>query len=213
MIFSLSLAGTLLGLFLMLLTRIFGKKLPPAFTYYAWLIVLLRFLLPVPGQLSGDALSARAEWLFSPAVYESETSAATPSSVIIEPVISLSELQDREIRVRPHSVNNPGLTSAFQPILVYSRPSSTSPAESEAAEPERAAAQCLCHLRRIYPFLPIAPAYAETAEVRGSCRPASASACLCSRALSQPGCRYADAARSDTPGHCSARPRLHRRNA
>ena len=42
MIFSLSLAGTLLGLFLMLLTRIFGKKLPPAFTYYAWLIVLLR---------------------------------------------------------------------------------------------------------------------------------------------------------------------------
>ena len=136
MIFSLSLAGTLLGLFLMLLTRIFGKKLPPAFTYYAWLIVLLRFLLPVPGQLSGDALSARAEWLFSPAVYESETSAATPSSVIIEPVISLSELQDREIRVRPHSVNNPGLTSAFQPILVYSRPSSTSPAESEAAEPE-----------------------------------------------------------------------------
>ena len=54
MIFSLSLAGTLLGLFLMLLTRIFGKKLPPAFTYYAWLIVLLRFLLPVPGQLSED---------------------------------------------------------------------------------------------------------------------------------------------------------------
>ena len=83
MIFSLSLAGTLLGLFLMLLTRIFGKKLPPAFAYYAWLIVLLRFLLPVPGQLSGDALSAHAEWLFSPAVYESETSAATPSSVII----------------------------------------------------------------------------------------------------------------------------------
>ena len=108
MIFSLSLAGTLLGLFLMLLTRIFGKKLPPAFTYYAWLIVLLRFLLPVPGQLSGDALSARAEWLFSPAVYESETSAATPSSVIIEPVISLSELQDREIRVRPEWMGGQG---------------------------------------------------------------------------------------------------------
>lgn len=45
----LSLGGTLLGLSLMLLRRLLGKKLPSAFYYYAWLLVFLRFLLPLPG--------------------------------------------------------------------------------------------------------------------------------------------------------------------
>ena len=51
----LSLGGTLLGLSLMLLRRLLGKKLPSAFYYYAWLLVFLRFLLPLPGLVGGES--------------------------------------------------------------------------------------------------------------------------------------------------------------
>lgn len=49
----LSLGGTVLGLALMLVRRLLGKRLPSAFYYYAWLLVLLRFLLPLPGLVGG----------------------------------------------------------------------------------------------------------------------------------------------------------------
>ena len=46
---SLSVGGALLGVFLMILRKITGGKLPSGFFYYAWLLVLLRFILPAQG--------------------------------------------------------------------------------------------------------------------------------------------------------------------
>ena len=46
---QLTLSGSAMALLLMLLRRVLGKKLPSTVYYYAWLLVLLRFLLPLPG--------------------------------------------------------------------------------------------------------------------------------------------------------------------
>ena len=48
---SLSAGGTLLAALLMLLRRVLKTRMPAAFAYYAWLLVLLRFVLPLPGLL------------------------------------------------------------------------------------------------------------------------------------------------------------------
>ena len=45
----LTLGGSALALLLLLLGKLLGKKIPAAVYYYAWLFVLLRFLLPLPG--------------------------------------------------------------------------------------------------------------------------------------------------------------------
>jgi len=50
-ILTLSLSGTLLGLLLMLFRRICRNRLPSTLFYGAWLLVLLRLLLPLPGVL------------------------------------------------------------------------------------------------------------------------------------------------------------------
>ena len=55
---ALSLAGTVLALILMLLDRSLGKRISSRFIYLAWLLVLLRFILPVPGLLSVPAASS-----------------------------------------------------------------------------------------------------------------------------------------------------------
>lgn len=51
-ILCLSIGGTLMALMLCGIRLIFGAKLPSAFYYYAWLLVLLRFTLPLPGLLA-----------------------------------------------------------------------------------------------------------------------------------------------------------------
>ena len=60
MLLGLSLSGTLMALVLMLLRRLLGARLPSAFYYYAWLLVLLRFVLPLPGLMPGLARPAAA---------------------------------------------------------------------------------------------------------------------------------------------------------
>ncbi|MDO4973454.1 MAG: M56 family metallopeptidase [Eubacteriales bacterium] len=60
LLLGLSLSGTLLALLLMLLRRLAGSRLPSAFYYCAWLLVLLRFVLPLPGLLPGLARTAAA---------------------------------------------------------------------------------------------------------------------------------------------------------
>ena len=57
---ALSLAGTALALILMLLDRFRGKRISSSFVYFAWLLVLLRFVLPVPGLLSVPAAAPSA---------------------------------------------------------------------------------------------------------------------------------------------------------
>lgn len=46
---QLTLSGSAMALLLIVLRRAFGKKLPSTVYYYAFLLVLLRFLLPLPG--------------------------------------------------------------------------------------------------------------------------------------------------------------------
>jgi len=45
----LSASGSLLGLLLMAARRLLGNRLPSTLWYYAWLPVLLRLMLPLPG--------------------------------------------------------------------------------------------------------------------------------------------------------------------
>ena len=51
MLLALTFSGSVLTLVLFLLKRVFGKRLSSTVYYYAWLLVLLRFLLPVPGMI------------------------------------------------------------------------------------------------------------------------------------------------------------------
>ena len=51
MLFSLSLGGSILAAVLMGLKRLLKSRLPAGFAYCAWLLVLLRFVLPLPGLL------------------------------------------------------------------------------------------------------------------------------------------------------------------
>ena len=55
LLLGLSLSGTLLTLALIALRRLVGARLPSAFYYCAWLLVLLRFVLPLPGLMPGFA--------------------------------------------------------------------------------------------------------------------------------------------------------------
>lgn len=82
--------GSLLALALMLLRRLCGRRLTGRFYYYVWLIVLLRFVLPIPGLVNVPALSPQ--------------SAAPPDSGYVEPVTA------RNANPMPNEVN-PALTT------------------------------------------------------------------------------------------------------
>lgn len=67
-ILLLSVSGTVLGLLLLGLRAVMKKRLPSAFYYYAWLLVLARMALPLPGlvpalapQAAPSAVTAAAE--------------------------------------------------------------------------------------------------------------------------------------------------------
>ena len=54
----LTLSGSALALLLLSMRYVFFKKMPSTAYYYAWLLVLLRFVLPLPGlvpDLSGES--------------------------------------------------------------------------------------------------------------------------------------------------------------
>ena len=64
-VLSLSIGGTMMALMLYGMRRVFANRLPSAFYYYAWLLVLLRFALPLPGLLAlpdrnGDSAAKNA---------------------------------------------------------------------------------------------------------------------------------------------------------
>ena len=48
---TLTLSGSILALLLIALRYLILKKMPSTVYYYAWLLVLLRFILPLPGLL------------------------------------------------------------------------------------------------------------------------------------------------------------------
>lgn len=70
-LFFLGVSGTALGLLLMLLRRTAGKRLPGVFYHLAWLVVLLRFVVPLPGLVPVRSASA-------PSYIASSTEGARP---------------------------------------------------------------------------------------------------------------------------------------
>ena len=69
---SLTLSGSALTLLLLLLKKLLGGRLSSTVYYYAWLLVLLRFLLPLPGliPLGQDAESSAPSHLTAPRLLE-----------------------------------------------------------------------------------------------------------------------------------------------
>ena len=61
----LSLGGTAMGLVLMLMRRVFGKRLPSALYYYAWLLVLVRLILPLPGLVPLEKTEAASAQVYA----------------------------------------------------------------------------------------------------------------------------------------------------
>ena len=54
---TLTLSGSALALLLLLLRYVFARRMPSTVYYYAWLLVLLRFVLPLPGLVPAPAAS------------------------------------------------------------------------------------------------------------------------------------------------------------
>lgn len=110
--------GSLLALALMLLRRLCGRRLTGRFYYYVWLIVLLRFVLPIPGLVNVPALSPQ--------------SAAPPDSGYVEPVTARNAnpmpnevnpaLTTESVTGRPRPVNNyvfPGTAGTRTEAIIY----------------------------------------------------------------------------------------------
>ena len=57
-IFALTLSGSAMALLLLALRYVFLRRMPSTIYYYAWLLVLLRFVLPLPGLVPTAAQSA-----------------------------------------------------------------------------------------------------------------------------------------------------------
>lgn len=90
MLLYLGLGGTVMALGLMLTRRLLGRRLPGSFYYYAWLVVLLRFILPLPG-LMPAAVDAPA-----PAAVQAVQSApsARPYGLNVSGVLTGSAKED-----------------------------------------------------------------------------------------------------------------------
>ena len=97
---SLTLSGSALALLLLLLKKLLGGRLSSTVYYYAWLLVLLRFLLPLPGLIPLGAKSAAQELPplrvereefpeAAPVWAPAEEVAALPAEAAPEPEISL----------------------------------------------------------------------------------------------------------------------------
>ena len=58
MLLTLALSGSAIALLLLSLRYVFARQMPSTVYYYAWLLVLLRFVLPLPGLVPAHAPSA-----------------------------------------------------------------------------------------------------------------------------------------------------------
>ncbi|MBR5430421.1 MAG: right-handed parallel beta-helix repeat-containing protein, partial [Firmicutes bacterium] len=110
----LSAGGTVLALLLVLLRRFLSDRLPSAFYYWAWLLVLLRFVLPLPGLLPTEERAA-------PAV----DPAAAVTSVPLQPRVSSEGLPEL-------SLSREESGQRFQPVTI------TEPSAAETIAAERA---------------------------------------------------------------------------
>ncbi len=119
-LFFLGVSGTALGLLLMLLRRTAGKRLPGVFYHLAWLVVLLRFVVPLPGLVPVRSASA-------PAYIASSTEGARPFGAA-QPASGLGGDEDI-IRVK----GNTGAADAGAVRESAPAPISESPSAARAA--------------------------------------------------------------------------------
>jgi beta-lactamase regulating signal transducer with metallopeptidase domain len=113
LLLTLSLGGTSLGCLLLIIQRLAGKKLPSAFYYYAWLLVLVRLALPLPGLLSlgtGQAAATVAQTAVTDAVYL--PAASTPSPTQAAPVLN-TETEVQSVTVTHVEETSPKAASGF----------------------------------------------------------------------------------------------------
>ena len=119
-LFFLGVSGTALGLLLMLLRRTAGKRLPGVFYHLAWLVVLLRFVVPLPGLVPVRSAS-------SPSYIASPTEGARPFGAA-QPVSGPGGDEDI-IRVK----GNTGAADAGAVRESASAPAPESPSAARAA--------------------------------------------------------------------------------
>lgn len=119
-LFFLGVSGTALGLLLMLLRRTAGKRLPGVFYHLAWLVVLLRFVVPLPGLVPVRSASA-------PSYIASSTEVARPFGAA-QPVSGLGNDGDI-VRVK----GNTGAADADAVKESAPAPVSESPSAARAA--------------------------------------------------------------------------------
>lgn len=96
---SLSLSGVLLGVLLLVIQRIMGGRLPRAFWYYAWLLVLLRLVVPLgyglhlpqPARPSVEDTQQETVLPISPSQNQKEPSAAVADTPEVLPTVQPDE--------------------------------------------------------------------------------------------------------------------------
>ena len=111
LLLGLSLSGTLMGLLLILLRRLLGQRLPSAFYTWAWLLVLLRFVLPLPGLMPDWGRAASAPAVTASLVPQTQETAPArfysndsphPGGIVVEsaeaiPALPAAETEDESI--------------------------------------------------------------------------------------------------------------------
>ena len=75
---SLTLGGSVMALVLLALRYVFLKKMPSTVYYYAWLLVLLRFILPLPGLIPVERAAPPAVTAFPMTRLEQSAQTETP---------------------------------------------------------------------------------------------------------------------------------------
>ena len=114
---SLSLGGTLTAAALMLLRRLLGQRVPSGFWYAMWLLVLLRFALPVPGLLAlPAALPPQAELRAEVPPTPEPTATPRPS-----PLPRPTGGMEGRAQTRAYAVER-GASAALSPVRPPARP-------------------------------------------------------------------------------------------
>ena len=89
LLLSVTLSGSALAVLLLLLRYVIFRKMPSTVYYYAWLLVLLRFALPLPGLMpvgtSDSAAPAAAAYVPAPVAYDRPSTVQPLSTGDAEP--------------------------------------------------------------------------------------------------------------------------------
>ena len=95
-----SLGGSILSAALLLLRRLLGRRFSSSVYYYLWILVLVRFCLPLPGLVPDFADAPRAESVYPEPAPAYNKSAGTANEELLPP-LETSEAAPREAEPAP----------------------------------------------------------------------------------------------------------------